>query len=217
MNTSKDIGHLRKSYEKGDLTDALKNTSPIALFEEWFAAAEENPALEEANAMSIVTLGEDSFPKARIVLLKQFSAEGFVFYTNYTSQKGRAILAYPKVGITFFWPALERQVIIKGVAEKVSPAQSDAYFYSRPLGSQLGAIASDQSSEIDSQESLQERLKSLEEEYRLSSPKRPEHWGGFLVRPEQIEFWQGRPNRLHDRLEFSLTNSLTWKCKRLAP
>ena len=217
MNTSKDIGHLRKSYEKGDLTDALKNTSPIALFEEWFAAAEENPAIEEANAMSIVTLGEDSFPKARIVLLKQFSAEGFVFYTNYTSQKGRAILAYPKVGITFFWPALERQVIIKGVAEKVSPAQSDAYFYSRPLGSQLGAIASDQSSEIDSQESLQERLKSLEEEYRLSSPKRPEHWGGFLVRPEQIEFWQGRPNRLHDRLEFSLTNSLTWKCKRLAP
>jgi len=217
MNTSKDIGHLRKSYEKGDLTDALKNTSPIALFEEWFAAAEENPALEEANAMSIVTLGEDSFPKARIVLLKQFSAEGFVFYTNYTSQKGRAILAYPKVGITFFWPALERQVIIKGVAEKVSPAQSDAYFYSRPLGSQLGAIASDQSSEIDSQESLQECLKSLEEEYRLSSPKRPEHWGGFLVRPEQIEFWQGRPNRLHDRLEFSLTNSLTWECKRLAP
>ncbi len=217
MNTSKDIGHLRKSYEKGDLTDALKNISPIALFEEWFAAAEENPATEEANAMSIVTLGEDSFPKARIVLLKQFSAEGFVFYTNYTSQKGRAILAYPKVGITFFWPALERQVIIKGVAEKVSPAQSDAYFYSRPLGSQLGAIASDQSSEIDSQESLQERLKSLEEEYRLSSPKRPEHWGGFLVRPEQIEFWQGRPNRLHDRLEFSLTNSLTWKCKRLAP
>ena len=217
MNTSKDIGHLRKSYEKGDLTDALNNTSPIALFEEWFAAAEENPAIEEANAMSIVTLGEDSFPKARIVLLKQFSAEGFVFYTNYTSQKGRAILAYPKVGITFFWPALERQVIIKGVAEKVSPAQSDAYFYSRPLGSQLGAIASDQSSEIDSQESLQERLKSLEEEYRLSSPKRPEHWGGFLVRPEQIEFWQGRPNRLHDRLEFSLTNSLTWKCKRLAP
>ncbi len=217
MNTSKDIGHLRKSYEKGDLTDALKNISPIALFEEWFAAAEENPATEEANAMSIVTLGEDSFPKARIVLLKQFSAEGFVFYTNYTSQKGRAILAYPKVGITFFWPALERQVIIKGVAEKVSPAQSDAYFYSRPLGSQLGAIASDQSSEIDSQESLQECLKSLEEEYRLSSPKRPEHWGGFLVRPEQIEFWQGRPNRLHDRLEFSLTNSLTWKCKRLAP
>ena len=217
MNTSKDIGHLRKSYEKGDLTDALKNTSPIALFEEWFAAAEENPAIEEANAMSIVTLGEDSFPKARIVLLKQFSAEGFVFYTNYTSQKGRAILAYPKVGITFFWPALERQVIIKGVAEKVSPAQSDTYFYSRPLGSQLGAIASDQSSEIDSQESLQERLKSLEEEYRLSSPKRPEHWGGFLVRPEQIEFWQGRPNRLHDRLEFSLTNSLIWECKRLAP
>lgn len=102
MNTSKDIGHLRKSYEKGDLSDALKKTSPIALFQDWFTEAEHHPAIEEANAMSIVTLGEDAFPKARIVLLKQFSSEGFVFYTNYTSQKGRAILAYPKVGLSFF-------------------------------------------------------------------------------------------------------------------
>lgn len=217
MNTSKDIGHLRKSYEKGDLSDALKATSPIRLFEEWFAAAEANPAIEEANAMSIVTLGEDDFPKARIVLLKQFSADGFVFYTNYNSQKGRAILAYPKVGLSFFWPSLERQVIIKGIAEKVSPSQSDAYFYSRPIGSQLGAIASNQSDEISSQEVLQERLRALEAEYRDSSPKRPDHWGGFLVRPQQIEFWQGRPNRLHDRLEFSRTASQDWECKRLAP
>lgn len=217
MNTSKDIGHLRKSYEKGDLSDALKATSPIRLFEEWFAEAEANPAIEEANAMSIVTLGEDEFPKARIVLLKQFSAEGFVFYTNYNSQKGQAILAYPKVGLSFFWPSLERQVIIKGTAEKVSSSQSDAYFYSRPLGSQLGAIASNQSDEISSQEVLQERLRALEVEYRDSSPKRPDHWGGFLVRPQQIEFWQGRPNRLHDRLEFSRTASQDWECKRLAP
>ena len=217
MNTSKDIGHLRKSYDKGNLSDELKKTSPINLFEEWFAEADDHSAIEEANAMSIVTLGEDEFPKARIVLLKQFSEEGFVFYTNYNSQKGRAILAYPKVGLSFFWPSLERQVIIKGIAEKVSSSQSDAYFYSRPLGSQLGAIASNQSDEISSQEVLQERLRTLEEKYGDSSPKRPDHWGGFLVRPQQIEFWQGRPNRLHDRLEFSLTNSLDWACKRLAP
>ncbi len=217
MNIPKDIGHLRKSYDKGNLSDELKKTSPIILFEEWFAEAEKHPAIEEANAMSIVTLGEDDYPKARIVLLKQFSAEGFVFYTNYNSQKGRAIMAYPKVGLTFFWPGLERQVIIKGSAEKVSPEQSDAYFYSRPLGSQLGAIASNQSEEILSQKVLQDRLRLLEEQYSDASPKRPEHWGGFLVRPQQIEFWQGRPNRLHDRLIFSLTDSLEWECKRLAP
>ncbi|MEL0225449.1 MAG: pyridoxamine 5'-phosphate oxidase [Flavobacteriaceae bacterium] len=217
MSTEKDIGHLRKSYEKGALDDALKNVSPISLFEQWFAEAEAHPAIEEANAMSLVTLGEDNFPKARVVLLKQFSPEGFVLYTNYNSEKGRALLAYPQVGLSFFWPALERQVIIKGKAEKVAAEVSDAYFSSRPLGSQLGAIASNQSEVIASREVLEKRLAHLETTYKDTTPKRPEHWGGILVRPEQIEFWQGRPNRLHDRLRYNLTSGSTWTAERLSP
>lgn len=217
MSTEKDIGHLRKSYEKGALDDALKNVSPISLFEQWFAEAEAHPAIEEANAMSLVTLGEDNFPKARVVLLKQFSPEGFVLYTNYNSEKGRALLAYPQVGLSFFWPALERQVIIKGKAEKVAAEVSDAYFSSRPLGSQLGAIASNQSEVIASREVLEKRLAHLETTYKDTTPKRPEHWGGILVRPEQIEFWQGRPNRLHDRLHYNLTSGSTWTAERLSP
>jgi len=217
MSTTNDLGHLRKSYEKGALSDALKTESPLDLFEQWFAEAEAHPAIEEANAMSIVTLGEDQFPKARVVLLKQFSAQGFVFYTNYKSEKGRAILAYPKVGVSFFWPALERQVIVKGVAEKVAPAVSDAYFSSRPLGSQLGAMASMQSEVIPSREALEAQLAALEEKYRNTSPQRPEHWGGFLVRPKAIEFWQGRPNRLHDRLQFQLGEDDQWTAQRLSP
>ena len=217
MSTEKDIGHLRKSYEKGALSDALKNVSPISLFEQWFAEAEAHPATEEANAMSLVTLGEDNFPKARVVLLKQFSPEGFVFYTNYNSEKGKALLAHPQVGISFFWPALERQVIIKGTAEKVAAEISDAYFSSRPLGSQLGAIASYQSEVISSREVLEKRLADLEVTYKDTAPKRPEHWGGILVRLQQIEFWQGRPNRLHDRLRYDLTSGSIWTAERLSP
>lgn len=217
MSTEKDIGHLRKSYEKGALSDALKNVSPISLFEQWFAEAEAHPAIEEANAMSLVTLGEDNFPKARVVLLKQFSPEGFVLYTNYKSEKGKAVLSHPQVGISFFWPALERQVIIKGTAEKVAAEVSDAYFSSRPLGSQLGAIASNQSEIIPSREVLEKRLADLEATYKDTAPKRPEHWGGILVRPQQIEFWQGRPNRLHDRLRYDLTSGSDWTAERLSP
>ena len=217
MSTINDLGHLRKSYEKGALSDALKTESPLDLFEQWFAEAEAHPAIEEANAMSIVTLGEDQFPKARVVLLKQFSSEGFVFYTNYKSEKGRAILAYPKVGVSFFWPVLERQVIVKGVAEKVAPSVSDAYFSSRPLGSQLGAMASMQSEVIPSREALEAQLAALEEKYTHQAPQRPDHWGGLLVRPQTIEFWQGRPNRLHDRLQFQLGEDESWTAQRLSP
>ena len=217
MSTNKDLGHLRKSYEKGELSDNFKQRDPLSLFKDWFAAADNHPDIEEANAMSIVTLGKDQFPKARVVLLKQFTEEGFVFYTNYESEKGQAIIAYPKVGISFFWPALERQVIIKGVAEKVAPAVSDAYFSSRPLGSQLGAMASNQSKEIQSRSELEERLANLEDTYQDTLPKRPPNWGGFIVRPKEIEFWQGRPNRLHDRLLFSITTDQQWEAKRLSP
>ena len=217
MSTNSDLGHLRKSYEEGELSDDLKTIAPMDLFGDWFAEAESHPAIEEANAMSIVTLGEDHFPKARVVLLKQLTPEGFIFYTNYESEKGRAIIAYPQVGISFFWPALERQVIVKGIAEKVDPAISDAYFSSRPLGSQLGAMASNQSKEIQSREELEKRLAELTATYKDHPPQRPSYWGGFLIRPSEIEFWQGRPNRLHDRLLFSLTTNEQWEAKRLSP
>lgn len=217
MSVKNDIGHLRKSYEKGHLNDSLKGISPLDLFEQWFSEAKAHAAIEEANAMSLVTQGEDGFPKARIVLLKQFSSEGFVFYTNYKSEKGRALAANSQLGISFFWPALERQVIVKGMAEKVAAEVSDAYFYSRPLGSQLGAIASNQSEPIASREVLEQRLALLEEKHKNNPPKRPKHWGGYLVRPQQIEFWQGRPNRLHDRLLFSLSPEQEWTAERLAP
>lgn len=217
MKQEKDISHLRKSYDKGDLADAFKAVNPFDLFTQWFAEAEAHKGIEEANAMSLVTLGEDGFPKARVVLLKYFSSEGFVFYTNYLSEKGRSIDAYSQVGISFFWPPLERQVIVKGRAEKVATEVSDNYFSSRPLGSQLGAIASNQSQVIENRASLEKKLLDLTDRYQDQSPKRPDHWGGYTVRPVSMEFWQGRPNRLHDRLVFTQTADTGWTAQRLAP
>ena len=217
MKEEKNIGYLRKSYEKGSLNDDKKAMHPVDLFKDWFDAAEAHPDVEEVNAMSIATLGLDGFPKARVVLLKQFSSEGFVFYTNYKSQKGLAIEVHDKVGLTFFWPAMERQILIKGIAQKVSAQISDAYFYSRPKGSQIGAIVSPQSQPIEDRSFLEKRLDSLETQFKKENPKRPAHWGGYLVVPKTIEFWQGRPNRLHDRMEFSLNKKNKWTAVRLAP
>lgn len=217
MKEKHNLGALRKSYEKGGLSDKEKSQDPLELFKIWFSEAQLEPSIEEANAMSIVTLGADEYPKARIVLLKHFDAEGFVFYTNYASAKGQAIAKHPRVGISFFWPALERQVIICGDAEKLSPEMSDAYFDSRPLGSRLGALASPQSKVIENRSELEANLKALEAKYATDEPKRPDHWGGYLVRPVEIEFWQGRPNRLHDRLRFSQTAEQKWTAERLAP
>lgn len=217
MEKKKDLGEWRKSYDKGSLSDALKSVAPMDLFEQWFSEADAHPAIEEANAMSLITLGLDGFPKARIVLLKQFSEAGFVFYSNYSSEKGKSMQENPQVGISFFWPALERQIIIRGTVEKVAAATSDAYFSSRPLGSQLGAMASQQSEVIASRAVLENRLESLEKKYKNESPKRPDHWGGYLVKPQKIEFWQGRPNRLHDRLEYTLVSDHGWTVERLSP
>ena len=210
------LADLRKSYNKGSLDINAVGENPINLFEIWFKEAEQSDFIEEANAMTLSTLGESGFPKSRVVLLKGFSEEGFVFFTNYESEKGRSLLKNPKVGIAFFWPALERQIIIKGNAQKISSDRSDEYFNSRPRGSQLGALVSPQSSVISSRQFLEDRLSTLTDEYLNKPIPRPDHWGGVVVKPVQIEFWQGRPNRLHDRICCQLINEV-WKSKRLAP
>jgi pyridoxamine 5'-phosphate oxidase len=210
------LADLRKSYDKGSLEISAVIDHPINLFEIWFKEAEQSDFIEEANAMTLSTLGKSGFPKSRVVLLKGFSEEGFVFFTNYESEKGRSILRNPKVGITFFWPSLERQIIIKGNAKKISSARSDDYFNSRPRGSQLGALVSPQSSVIPNRQFLQDRLAALMDEYQNKPIPRPDHWGGIVVKPLQIEFWQGRPNRLHDRISCQLINKV-WKSERLAP
>lgn len=212
----KDLSDYRKSYEKSEL---LENTIPddaIQLFHNWFYEAEEQEN-GEVNAMTVSSIGLDGFPKSRVVLLKKFNEEGFIFYTNYNSEKGKAILQHPNVCISFFWPVLERQVIIKGIAEKTTAQVSDTYFDSRPEGSKLGAIVSNQSEVIPSRTFLDEKLKNLETEISGSEIKRPENWGGFLVKPVEVEFWQGRANRLHDRIRYKLEADLSWKIDRLSP
>ena len=213
----KDLSDYRKSYEKKALLETDVPEDPMQLFKQWFHEVEDFGGLEEVNAMTVVTNGLDGFPKSRIVLLKQFTYEGFVFYTNYLSEKGKAIEANPRVALSFFWPTLERQVIIKGMAEKIAPNLSDGYFESRPLGSQLGAIVSPQSQVIPNREFLENQLKELEASAQSTTVQRPAHWGGYLVRPISVEFWQGRPNRLHDRIIYELQEDYDWKISRLAP
>ena len=213
----KDLGNYRKSYQKSSLSEATAPEDPMTLFQQWFHELEDSGSTDEPNAMNVATTGLDGFPKNRIVLLKRFTFEGFVFYTNYLSEKGQAIAADPRVCLSFFWPALERQVIVKGRAEKLAENLSDGYFESRPQGSQLGAIVSDQSQVIPSRAYLEEQLSELEERYAGKEIPRPDYWGGYLVRPKSIEFWQGRPNRLHDRLRYTLKEDWNWALERLAP
>ena len=211
-----DLGHLRKSYQKGALNiDDIQN-DPMIFFKNWFDQANETQTIEEANAMTLSTLGLDDFPKSRIVLLKALIEEGFVFYTNYQSEKGTSIAHHSKVGLAFFWPPLERQVIIKGEAVKLTNEASDVYFQSRPKGSQIGAIVSDQSKVISDRSIMEAKLEALEIEYAEKDVPRPEHWGGYVVKPQCIEFWQGRPNRLHDRIRYQLQGNF-WNIERLAP
>lgn len=213
----KDLSNYRKSYEKGELL--LKDTpeNPLELFRTWFNEVDQHFPQDETNAMTVSTIGLDGYPKNRVVLLKKFTYEGFIFYTNYQSEKGKAIANNPNVCLSFFWHGAERQIIIKGKAEKIAPNLSDGYFESRPKGSQLGALASNQSEVVESRDVLENKLKALELAYKDKEVERPEFWGGYIVKPISIEFWQGRPNRLHDRILYTLEENYDWVKKRLSP
>ena len=213
----KDLSNYRKSYEKGELL--LKDTpeNPLELFRTWFNEVDQHFPQDETNAMTVSTIGLDGYPKNRVVLLKKFTYEGFIFYTNYQSEKGKAIANNPNVCLSFFWHGAERQIIIKGKAEKIATNLSDGYFESRPKGSQLGALASNQSEVVESRDVLENKLKALEFAYKDKEVERPEFWGGYIVKPISIEFWQGRPNRLHDRILYTLEENYDWVKKRLSP
>jgi pyridoxamine 5'-phosphate oxidase len=212
-----DLSDYRKSYEKSALLETSIPEDPINLFHKWFHEVEDFGRIEEVNAMTVSTIGLDGFPKSRVVLLKKYSEEGFIFYTNYNSEKGKAITNNPNVCLSFFWHSMERQVIIKGVAEKTPTNISDGYFESRPDGSKLGAIVSNQSEVIPSRAILEDKLKQLELDYQNKEIIRPEFWGGFQIKPVEVEFWQGRPNRLHDRIRYQLQEDFSWKKDRLSP
>ncbi|APD05982.1 pyridoxal 5'-phosphate synthase [Flavobacteriaceae bacterium UJ101] len=212
-----DLSDYRQNYTKEELLEEHLKESPIEQFQKWFYEVEETGGITEVNAMTISTNGQDGFPKSRIVLLKKTTWEGFIFYTNYLSEKGLAIEKNPKICLSFFWPVMERQVIIKGVAEKLPQNLSDGYFEQRPRGSQLGAWASQQSTVVPNKAFLENSLKELEAQYEGKEIPRPSHWGGYLVKPQSVEFWQGRPNRMHDRIRYTLQEDFSWKIERLAP
>ncbi|WP_179337728.1 pyridoxamine 5'-phosphate oxidase [Winogradskyella ludwigii] len=212
-----DLGNYRKSYEKGELLLDNVPENPIELFRNWFVEVDSHFNVDETNAMTISTIGLDGYPKSRVVLLKKYTHEGFIFYTNYNSEKGKAILANPNVCLSFFWHSAERQIIIKGKAEKIAENLSDGYFESRPRGSQLGAITSNQSEVVKDRAELENKLKALELKFEGKEIERPNNWGGFIIKPVELEFWQGRPNRLHDRIRYQLQEDYNWKLERLAP
>lgn len=210
------LADQRKSYEKSALNRESLADTPMHLFKKWFDEVEQADQIAENNAMTLSTIDREGFPKNRVVLLKKFNDKGFVFYTNYNSAKGTSILKNPKVCLSFFWPVLERQVIVKGTAEQVAPEESDRYFSTRPRGSRLGAWISPQSKIIKSRKSLEDKKIELTQKFERKPIDRPEFWGGFIVEPKSVEFWQGRPNRLHDRFTYK-KEGRDWKIFRLAP
>ena len=208
------IAQLRKNYTFGQLSETEVPSNPLSLFQLWFdqAVKAECP---EPNSMTLATADTAGNPSARIVLLKGADEAGFTFFTNYESQKGKDLAARPQAALLFHWHELERQVRIKGIVERVSAAESDEYFHSRPAASRIGAWASPQSAEIPNREFLEEAEKRFAADFG-DKPPRPEHWGGYRLHPTEIEFWQGRPSRLHDRIHYQLEGS-SWRIARLAP
>ncbi|MAQ53018.1 MAG: pyridoxamine 5'-phosphate oxidase [Pseudomonas sp.] len=209
------IADLRRDYTRDGLTETQAPAEPFALFGEWFAQAVEVESTE-ANAMMLATVDGEGQPHLRTLLLKGFDERGFVFFTNYQSAKGQQLANSPAAAMTFWWHDLERQVRIEGQVEQTSAEESDAYFHSRPAGSRLGAWASPQSQVIDSREGLEQRLGAVQQQYADTDAPRPPHWGGYRLVPTLVEFWQGRPSRLHDRLCYRLVEG-SWVRERLAP
>jgi pyridoxamine 5'-phosphate oxidase len=209
------VARLRNEYTRAGLKESDADPDPIAQFRRWFDEALAAD-LHEPNAMTLATATPDGRPSARVVLLKGFDERGFVFYTNYEGRKGGELGANPRCALAFYWGELERQVRVDGRASRVPEEESDEYFRSRPRGSQLGAWASEQSRPVKGREELEERLRGLEAEYEGREVPRPPFWGGYLVEPEVIEFWQGRENRLHDRLVYRRSGG-SWRRERLQP
>lgn len=210
------IADIHKEYTWGGLSEVDLDADPLRQFEKWFGQALA-ANLPEPNAMTLATAAADGQPSARVVLLKAFDASGFTFFTNYDSRKGRELTANPRAALLFFWPQMQRQIRIEGTVERISEAESDAYFRSRPLGSRLGAWASAQSEVITGRDVLEEHMRELTQRFAAGEVPRPPHWGGYRVCPLAIEFWQGRPDRLHDRLRYQRVQPDGWRIDRLSP
>ena len=210
-----DIKNIRLNYKKSTIDFSDLSDNPIQYFISWFSDAL-TVNKDEANACVLATISKENTPSSRVVLLKEVNDHGFTFFTNYTSEKAIEIEGNPNVSLNFYWPELERQVRVIGIAEKISTKDSDAYFKSRPRESQMGAWLSNQSSELDLGYEFTDTLSALESKFKDRDVERPLHWGGYCIVPNKIEFWQGRPSRLHDRLVYELDEN-KWNKKRLAP
>jgi pyridoxamine 5'-phosphate oxidase len=210
------LAELRREYTKGGLRRADLDPNPVVQFQKWFEEAL-NSQLLEPSAMSLATVDEDGRPSARIVLLKGADERGFLFFTNYESRKGRELAESSHAALALYWAELERQICIAGDVTKVSRAESERYFALRPRGSQLGACVSRQSSVVPDRAFLERRLQELEKQFAGRDVEMPSHWGGYVLAPMRIEFWQGRPNRLHDRFQYSKQSDDSWRIERLSP